>query len=218
MRPSLHVVFPLLISIIILYPCDSCLSQEEWCLIKRAVDGDTIVASDGRRIRYIGVNSPETRHFKGGAIIEKAEPFGDAAKQYNDALVRSQNVRLVFDTERYDRYGRLLAYVFLEDDSLVNEAIVREGLGFCLPIAPNLTYVPRLLRAQRGAMAQRKNIWRSIADKQRQVLGNKKTMRFHRPSCRYGQKMLQKNRVVFETVYNAFYMGFAPCMKCKPHR
>ncbi|MBW2014138.1 MAG: thermonuclease family protein [Deltaproteobacteria bacterium] len=84
------------------------LFAHEWFHVKWVNDGDTIVLADGRHVRYIGINSPEIDHEN-----NKAELFGYEAKKYNKTLVLSKMVRLEFDKETHDRYGRTLAYVFL---------------------------------------------------------------------------------------------------------
>jgi len=213
-KKSISIFFLVLLYMLCL--CDSSLSQGKLYQVKWVDDGDTIVLSDGRRIRYIGINAPEIEHFKDGRKTKRGERFGQHAKKYNKKLVYLKKVRLEFDHEKYDRYGRLLAYVFLKDNSFINEKIVQAGLAYCLPIKPNLHYSSRLLKAQRGAMTQGKNIWKKLKNKKEAFVGNQKSMRFHLPSCQFGKKTAQKNRVVFKTVYDAFYMGFAPCMKCKP--
>nr|MBC8361511.1 thermonuclease family protein [Candidatus Desulfatibia profunda] len=71
-------------------------------------DGDTVVLTDGRHVRYIGINAPEIDHEN-----QRAEPYGYQAKKYNEKLVLSKTICLQFDKEQYDQYGRLLAYVFL---------------------------------------------------------------------------------------------------------
>ncbi|MBW1894453.1 MAG: thermonuclease family protein [Deltaproteobacteria bacterium] len=215
MKKSISIFFLALLYMLCL--CDSSFSQGKLYHVKWVDDGDTIVLSDGRRIRYIGINAPETDHFKNGNKTQRGERFGQHAKKYNEKLVHLKKVRLEFDHEKYDRYGRLLAYVFLKDNSFINEKIVQAGLAYCLSIKPNLHYSSRLLKAQRGAIAQRKNIWKKLENKKGAFVGNQKSMRFHLPSCQFGKKTAQKNRVAFKTVYDAFYMGFAPCMKCRPN-
>ena len=98
---------------------------QEWNTVKWINDGDTVVLSDGRHVRYIGINAPEIAHDN-----QKAEAFGYEAKQYNQSLVRSKKVRLEFDKEKYDRYGRLLAYIFLLDGTFINETPRRKRTGY----------------------------------------------------------------------------------------
>ncbi len=88
-------------------------------------DGDTIVLIDGRHVRYIGINAPEIRHGD-----REAEPNGYEAKHFNKNLVLSRKVRLEFGKERTDQYGRLLAYVLLDDERVLNEEIIRKGFGY----------------------------------------------------------------------------------------
>ena len=81
--------------------------------VERVVDGDTIlVRIDGRRerVRYIGIDTPES--VKPGARVQC---FGKAAAAANRRLVAGREVRLAYDAEARDRYGRLLAYVYRGD-------------------------------------------------------------------------------------------------------
>jgi hypothetical protein len=73
-------------------------SAQQWFRVKWVIDGDTIVLDDGRHVRYIGINAPEIAHdahFIGSKQKpRKAEPFGDAAKKYNQFLRPSEAVFL----------------------------------------------------------------------------------------------------------------------------
>ena len=77
----------------------------------RVVDGDTIVLNNGERVRLIGVDTPETKHPR-----KPVEYFG-------------KEVRLEYDWQKRDKYGRLLAYVYLMDGTLLNAEIVKQGYG-----------------------------------------------------------------------------------------
>jgi len=99
-------------------------SATEWVSVKWVDDGDTILLTDGRRVRYIGINAPEVAHAKYG---QSAEPFGKKAFEANKALVYGKKVRLEFDREAKDHYGRLLAYVYLEDGRCVNFELINAG-------------------------------------------------------------------------------------------
>ncbi|MBW2321013.1 MAG: thermonuclease family protein, partial [Deltaproteobacteria bacterium] len=122
------------------------LFAHEWFHVKWVNDGDTIVLADGRHVRYIGINSPEIDHEN-----NKAELFGYEAKKYNKTLVLSKMVRLEFDKETHDRYGRTLAYVFLGNGVFVNNAMIEQGYAYCLSRRPNIKYDQVLLRSQRDA-------------------------------------------------------------------
>jgi micrococcal nuclease len=130
--------------------------------VVRVVDGDTIVASvEGadQSVRYIGVDTPET--VKPGAPVEC---FGKRASAENHRLVEDRTVRLVFDRERRDDYGRLLAYVYVEpQDSgaqrFVNAILVRGGYARTLTIAPNTAHAPLLARLEHRAGEAGRGLW-----------------------------------------------------------
>lgn len=172
-------------------------------------DGDTVVLTDGRHVRYIGINAPEIDHEN-----QNAEPYGYQAKKYNEKLVLSKTVRLEFDKERYDQYGRLLAYVFLPDGTFVNQAMIAQGYAYSLPIEPNIKYDKILLQSQQDAMSAQTGIWREIDKKEGGCLGNRHSKRFHAAACPFGIGIGRTNRVFFKSKWDAFWAGFAPCKRC----
>ena len=124
--------------------------------VTRVVDGDTVeVQIDGREedVRYIGVDTPET--VKPGAPVDC---FGPQASSFNHRLVERRRVRLVFDEERRDQYGRLLAYVYL-GDRFVNAELIRRGLAETLTIPPNNRFAERLKRLEIAAARAGRGLW-----------------------------------------------------------
>ena len=192
---------------IILFLLKSEAVAEKWFQVSYINDGDTIILKDNRCIRYIGVNAPEI-NYKGN----KAEPYGTKAKRFNKSHVLKKKVRLEFDQERWDQYGRLLAYVFLPDGGFINAKILEQGYGFYLPRYPNNRYASELLKAQRSAMRGKKGIWHNWKEKGEGYWGNKKSKRFHLKTCRFAKEI--KKRGYFPNRWNAFWQGYAPCKKC----
>jgi micrococcal nuclease len=124
--------------------------------VERVVDGDTIVVRvDGRseHVRYIGVDTPES--VKPGVRVQC---FAKAAAAENRRLVLGRDVRLEYDAEARDRYGRLLAYVW-RGDTLVNAELVRLGYGKPLEIAPNLAHAAELRRLATAARRGHRGLW-----------------------------------------------------------
>lgn len=124
--------------------------------VERVVDGDTIeVDLDGATedVRYIGIDTPES-------VIpgEAPECFGKAASRANERLVGGETVRLVFDEERRDRYGRLLAYVYV-DDLFVNGRLVARGYATTLEIEPNTAKAERLAGLEAAAGRTGAGLW-----------------------------------------------------------
>jgi micrococcal nuclease len=124
--------------------------------VARVVDGDTIeVVLDGREedLRYIGVDTPES--VKPDSPVEC---FGEQAGEFNRRLVEGERVRLVLGAERRDRYGRLLAYVYL-GERFVNAALIRRGYARSLTIAPNDARAGLFERLERRAGRLGSGLW-----------------------------------------------------------
>jgi micrococcal nuclease len=127
--------------------------------VTRVVDGDTIhvrVDGEDETVRYIGVDTPET--VKPNTPVQC---FGKKASAYNHRLVDGELVRLRFDVERRDRYGRLLAYVYRRKDGLfVNDALVRNGYATTLTIPPNVAHAGDFRALERRAREAQRGLWR----------------------------------------------------------
>lgn len=121
--------------------------------VRQVIDGDTLTVSGIGTVRLIGVDAPEKR---GG--FRAAEPFGDDATAFLKRLAEGKRVRLEYDGDRKDRYNRTLAYVFLEDGTLVNEAIIRGGWA---ETYRSFSYrrKPDFQAAEREARAARRGMW-----------------------------------------------------------
>ena len=126
--------------------------------VVRVVDGDTIHVQVGgvrEKVRYIGVDTPETVHPSKGV-----ECFGKAASAANAGLVADERVRLVTDVERRDRYDRLLAYVYrVRDGAFVNAELARGGYALPLTIPPNVRFAERFARLAREAREAGRGLW-----------------------------------------------------------
>ncbi|RLF53489.1 MAG: hypothetical protein DRN37_11570 [Thermoplasmata archaeon] len=129
MRP-LKIIF-----IIILASVCLSLTRAGYHRVKFVYDGDTILLDNKEKVRYLGINSPEIDH-KGG----KSEFMAHAARNSNLEFVKGKRVSLEFDKEKKDRYGRLLAYVFLENGDMVNALLIRKGMAHVLLNKQGLKY------------------------------------------------------------------------------
>lgn len=126
-------------------------------LVVRVVDGDTIhvrLADRLEKVRYIGVNTPELRHPRKGE-----EPGADAAHAVNRRLVEGKRVRLELDVQARDRYGRLLAYVWV-GATMINAELVRLGYAQVMTIPPNVRHQALFVRLQRDAREAGRGLWR----------------------------------------------------------
>jgi micrococcal nuclease len=138
---------------------DDRLDAEVGGRVVRVIDGDTVRVrldspAEGRTVRYIGVNTPES--------VKPDEPvqcFGKAASEFNRRLVEGRRVRLVLGRERRDRYGRLLAYVRVEGGPLVEDELLRRGYARTLTIPPNDDRAGHFAALERKARAERRGLW-----------------------------------------------------------
>lgn len=149
----------LLLSVGLLGACQASADQpqpngEMAATVKRVVDGDTVELASGEKVRMIGVDTPETVKPN-----HPVEPYGKEASDFTKRLLTDQQVTLKFDVEPYDRYKRLLAYIYLQDGTFVNEKLVREGYARIMTIPPNVAYAERFLEAEREAREHNRGLW-----------------------------------------------------------
>jgi len=126
--------------------------------VRRVIDGDTIELADGRLVRYIGVDTPETRRKVDGRWVRDPEPMGEEATAFNRRLVEGKRVRLEYDAQPTDRYGRLLAYVYA-GDVFVNAELLRQGYAQPLTIPPNVRHAEAFRVIAQDARDTRRGLW-----------------------------------------------------------
>jgi micrococcal nuclease len=127
---------------------------------------------------------------------------------------------LEFDIERYDRYGRLLAYVFVRDAKgkriFVNAELVRNGFARVYTKPPNVRYADLFIRLQEEAREKRKGLWSVYKPSRSPVIANLRTKVFHCPTCPAVRQISPKNRLRLPNAEIALERGFAPCRECQP--
>ena len=126
--------------------------------VVEVVDGDTIrvdLAGRETAVRLIGIDTPE----RDGPYTSR-ECYGEEASTFTHDSLTGRTVELELDVERTDRFGRTLAYVWL-DGALFNERLVRSGYAVATTFPPNVRYVERFTAAQRRARAEQRGLWGS---------------------------------------------------------
>ncbi len=118
--------------------------------VVRVIDGDTIEISGGRRVRYIGVDTPE--------VSGNLQYYGPEATSFNKKLVEGRKVALVPDFSEEDAFGRLLRYVYV-DGILVNAELVREGYAWAKAHQPDTRYAQCFAALEREALEAKRGIW-----------------------------------------------------------
>ena len=119
-------------------------------------DGDTVKLSDGRRLRLIGINTPELNNGD-----QQTQPLADAARSALQRLLETHNRILLLKYGRQDRdhYGRLLAHAFLEDGENVAVFLLQQGLATTLVVPPNSRAADCYQLIENEARLDRKGLW-----------------------------------------------------------
>ena len=128
----------------------SCQAPPGTVKVVRVIDGDTITVEGNYRVRYIGIDTPET--------YPRAEAFGIEALEANQRLVAGRRVRLERDVSDTDRYDRLLRYVYV-DDVFVNAELVKMGLARAVAYPPDTRYQDYLEEMEAEARRAGRGIW-----------------------------------------------------------
>ena len=143
--------------------------KKEFYYVARVVDGDTIKLSNNERIRLIGVDTPELHYSdkllrdskRSGKDIKTIQSLGAKASKFTKDLCLNKKVRLEYDVEKHDRYGRLLAYVYLEDGTFINAKIVEEGFAQVMTVVPNVKHADLFLKLQKEAREANRGLWKT---------------------------------------------------------
>lgn len=128
-------------------------TSEKTFLVTRIIDGDTIEIEGGQKVRYIGIDTPET--------VDPRKPvqcFGKEASAKNKELVEGKKVRLEKDITDTDKYGRLLRYVYI-GDIFVNLELVKQGYASSYSYPPDIKFQNVFLQAQQEAQAKNLGFW-----------------------------------------------------------
>ena len=127
--------------------------------VSRVVDGDTFWVDDGSekgiKVRLIGVDAPETRRTQKKEIGY----YAAESKKFLSDQILGKEVRLVSDVGKFDRYNRLLAYVYLRDGTFINAELIRQGYAMVMTVPPNVKHAELFLKLQREARGKKAGLW-----------------------------------------------------------
>ncbi|MFT9494587.1 MULTISPECIES: thermonuclease family protein [Bacillota] len=131
--------------------------SEEYLPVVRIVDGDSLIVQEESnreiKIRLLMINTPEVHN------VDKPEPYGPEASAFTKELLNGQKVKLEYDKEKTDPYGRTLAYVYLPDGRMVNEEILRAGLAEVVVYEPNDKYEDVFRKIENKAKSEGLGLW-----------------------------------------------------------
>lgn len=202
--------------------------------VVRVVDGDTIkVNFNGieESLRMIGIDTPESVHPDGSKNTEA----GKIASEYTKSMIEGKEVTLEFDVQERDKYGRLLAYVWL-GNTMFNKTLLQEGYAQVSTYPPNIKYVNDFVALERIARENKKGLWQYeepidptipiIVDKTKnttgpignketaQYIGSLKSDKYHYPGYTHAGPILDLNLIYFESREHAIANEYKPCGIC----
>jgi micrococcal nuclease len=198
---------------------------QSWRTVESVTDGDTLVLDNKEKVRLIGVDTPE--------LTDKREPVAAMAKEargFLRGMAEGKRVRLEYDQNKTDMYGRTLAYLYLEDGTFVNAALVKSGYSQAYTEYP-FKYLEEFRGYERQARAGGRGLWadgsNAVAqqptkttapaaakakqqDQEQIVYVSRTGTKYHRAGCRY----LAKSSIPMPLKEAAARYG--PCSICKP--
>jgi micrococcal nuclease len=182
----------------------------------RVVDGSIIILNNGEEVKLIGVDTPETKHPK-----KPVEYFAKESFAFTEKLVKGKEVRLEYDIHERDSFGRRLAYVYLEDGTLLNAEIIKGGYGRTDTKSP-FKYREQFSQYEKEAREDKRGQWAKKPKKKEKeytreyYMGSKFSTIYHLPHCALIRKVNPLDRKMFNSVKDAVTAGYVPCKICKP--
>ncbi len=130
--------------------------------VRWVYDGDTLKLADKRKLRIIGIDTPEMGRKNKSKRYKRSEPYaGQATEALRELLAKHDNrIYIEQGKQKKDKYGRLLAYVFTPDGINVSEWLLQQGLATLFIIPPNDRYLQCYRKAERQAQKEKRNIWK----------------------------------------------------------
>lgn len=200
--------------------------------VSSVTDGDTfrvIINNKEDKVRLIGVDTPESVH----PDESKNTEFGKTASNYTKSQLENKDVILELDIQERDKYGRLLAYVYLNDE-MFNETLLIEGYARVSTYPPNVKYVDNFTKLEKQARESNKGLWAleenqqtqqnvenntvedNIKSSEIQYVGSNESNKYHKVNCRWAKKIKPENLIEFKTKEEAESKGYIPCKVCNP--
>jgi len=186
--------------------------ESEIYFVTRVVDGDTVLLDSGEKVRFLAINTPEKWEYY---YVEATQALRD--------LIENKTVVLVRDVSDKDKYGRILRYVYLEDDTFVNAVMVDGGYAKAYHYPPDTLHYDQMLNLETQAKAEGIGIWNVTASsgsdagkypEDCKYVSSKSGAVYYSVECKYANRILVKNRVCFENSEQAVEAGYRLTAKC----
>lgn len=183
-------------------------------VVKRVVDGDTFVLEDHRKVRLIGINTPESVDPR-----RPVEYYGKEANKYTQKLLEGQKVWLQWGRTPKDKYDRWLAWVWLSDGTFVNGHLVAEGYAQVYTFKDNPDHAEYLLGLQKTARQEGRGLWKEAPEESLKpteqgkgtFVASKNSEVYHELGCPGAVNISENNKIYFENEEEAQASGRRMC-------
>ena len=129
---------------------------DEYATVRYVHDGDTLHLTSGRKLRFIGINTPELERDE-----HPEEPYAQEAREYARRLLPvGSRIGLVYGMERRDRHGRMLAHIVLANGDSLNQRMLEQGYAQYIAVPPNIRQLQCYRQAEQKARQARLGVWR----------------------------------------------------------
>lgn len=185
--------------------------------VVKVIDGDTIVVKRKKKkfkVRLLGVDAPESVH----PVTGKNDECGKRASAYTKKKLLGKKVTLKYDKDKYDRFGRHLAFVYVKK-KMFNKKLISAGHAKVMYFKPNRKHRKSFLELEFKAKTAGKGLWKYetlTGSHSCTFVGVISTMKFHRSDCGYLANTIKENQIEFANRNDAINQGYAICLVCKP--
>jgi len=202
------------IGIVCLMMFSSAQSQQIWRTCVIVIDGDTILLDGNEIVRLIGIDTPETKDPK-----IPVQYYGREAYEFTKRLVEGKKVSLAYDLNKKDKYGRTLAYVYLEDGTFLNAEIIKQGYGFAYRYFL-FKYFDEFKKYEIEARENEIGLWSDGGGEESQVARENVSnivyitrtgQKYHKEGC----SSLRGSKIPL-SLEGACKRRYAPCSRCSP--
>jgi micrococcal nuclease len=156
---KLSLILVLLVLCPLTNSCRSKQKSDEYFRVTKVIDGDTFLIDDGsakgEKVRLIGVDAPESKK----VFKKEIGYYGKESKIYLTNLLLNKKVKLEYDVDYTDRYGRTLAYVYLDDGTFLNAELVKQGYAMVMTVPPNVRFAEEFVKLQQEARENNRGLW-----------------------------------------------------------
>ena len=186
--------------------------QRQVVVVKEVLTGDTVRLEGGKTLKYAGLQAPPMQ-----SIIPLVREYGQKSKEFNESLVLGKKVSVEWGPRVRDEHNNLLGYVFLEDGSSVNKAILKAGHAKTQIVAPNLRYAAEFRGAELEARRKKLGQWKEEPENpfiKSAYIGEKNTKIYYFPTSPELERIPEANLIHFQSRVDAKAAGYRACSTC----